>query len=113
MREVPVSSDEGNWPVKRVTWGERLNRRQQVNRLKQQSSDVRGRARVRLHGLKYCRLAAGLTQRELAQKIGANQWTIAQLENDGWRGANMVTIRRLCRALKVMPADLICREPIE
>ena len=110
---MSVTRDEGTWPVRSVTSEERLSRRKQVNRLKQQSFIVRGRASVRLHGLQSCRLAAGLSQRELAKMIGANQWTISQLENDGWRGANMVTIRRLCRALEVMPADLICREPVE
>lgn len=105
--------NEGRWPVEKVTKEERLSRRDQVNRLKRQSAVVRGRVTVRLHGLKACRLAAGISQRELANLIGANQWTRAQLENEGGRGANMITIRRLCRALKVMPADLICREPIE
>lgn len=110
---MSVMGTEGKWPVERVTMQERLSRREQVNRLKRQSDVVKRRVTVRLHGLKPCRLAAGLSQRELAQMIGGNQWTIAQLENEGGRGANMVTIRRLCRALKVMPADLICREPIE
>jgi DNA-binding XRE family transcriptional regulator len=105
--------NEGKWPVEKVTAEERMDRRKQVNRLKKQSAVFRNRVTVRLLGLKACRLAAGLSQRELARAIGANQWTIAELEKEVGRGANMITIRRLCRALKVMPADLICREPIE
>ena len=39
------------------------------------------RETVRLGGLKSCRLAAGLTQKELAERVGSNQTTLADLEN--------------------------------
>lgn len=60
----------------------------------------------RLLGLKACRLAVGLTQRDLAQKAGSSRSTIRQLES-GRRGAYASTIRRLCAALGVAPETLL------
>lgn len=59
-----------------------------------------------LPGLWACRLAAGLTQRQLAQVMGGSQATVGQLER-GQRGAYPGTIARLCDALGVAPDDLL------
>jgi transcriptional regulator with XRE-family HTH domain len=57
-------------------------------------------------------MAAGLTQRQLAAMIGTNQTPITQLEKKyASRGAYVSTIRKLCQALEVSPADLICERP--
>jgi transcriptional regulator with XRE-family HTH domain len=87
-------------------------RRQQVNRIKKGAYAV-APGTVLLRGLKERRVAAGLSQRKLAEMIGSNQATIQQLEKFTRRGAYMKTVRRLCQALGVSPADVICREPIE
>ena len=58
-------------------------------------------------GLRACRLAAGLSQRELAARIGSTQATVRQLER-GHRGAYVSTIRKLCEALGVVPEDMLC-----
>ena len=65
-----------------------------------------GRSHLLL-GLRACRLAAGITQRELAEKIGGTQATVRQLER-GHRGAYVYTLRKLCEALEVEPEDLLC-----
>jgi DNA-binding Xre family transcriptional regulator len=82
--------------------------RRQVNRIKK-GAHAYAPGTVFLRGLKERRLAAGLSQRKLAEMIGSNQATVQQLETVNRRGAYMKTIRRLCQALEVSPADLICR----
>ncbi len=62
-----------------------------------------------LPGLWSCRMAAGLTQRELARLAGSHQSTICDLENLN-RGGYPATIKRLCKALAVAPVDLLCGE---
>ena len=93
-------------------------RRRQVNRIKRRGHFANpyspgfsnmSPGKVLLRGLKDCRVAAGLTQRELARMIGSNQTTIQQLEKGTHRGAYMGTVKKLCRALGVSPADVICR----
>jgi transcriptional regulator with XRE-family HTH domain len=64
---------------------------------------------VLLPGLWAARVSAALSQRDLANMIGANQNTIQQLESRR-RGAYPKTVRRLCQALGVEPADLMCIE---
>ncbi len=59
-----------------------------------------------LPGLWVCRLAAGLTQRQLAEAIGGTQSTVRELERQE-RGAYPGTIGRLCRAFGVLPEDLL------
>lgn len=59
-----------------------------------------------LRGLWACRLAAGLTQRQLAEAIGSTQATVGQLER-GDRGAYPKTIVRFCEVLGVAPEDLL------
>jgi len=60
-----------------------------------------------LPGLRACRLAAGISQHELAARIGGTQATVRQLER-GYRGAFVSTIAKLCEALEVVPKDLLC-----
>jgi DNA-binding XRE family transcriptional regulator len=91
---------------------ERTERRREVNRIK---SDWRLRSShkgIRLGGLKARRLEAGLSEKELARIIGTNLTTIRELENER-RSAYPKTIRNLCPALGVRPADLICSEPVK
>jgi transcriptional regulator with XRE-family HTH domain len=59
-----------------------------------------------------CRLAAGLTQRQLAEMIGGNAAGVRALER-GRRGAYVSTIRKLCEALGVAPEDLLCGDDAE
>jgi DNA-binding XRE family transcriptional regulator len=56
-------------------------------------------------------LAAALTQRELAEMVGSNQTTMADLEN--WDGADPGMLRRLCGALHLAPEDLIFRGTVD
>ena len=74
-------------------------RQEQVGRITEQVGDAYGSRSVKLHGLWGCRQAANLT-------------TIRELEN-GRRSAYKKTIRKLCQALGVRPADLICSEPVK
>jgi DNA-binding XRE family transcriptional regulator len=69
------------------------------------------RETVRLGGLKSCRLAAGLTQKALAERVGSNQTTLADLEN--WDKADTRMIRRLREELKVEREDLVYRRSVE
>jgi transcriptional regulator with XRE-family HTH domain len=89
---------------------EKAERRRQVNRIKRRGHRTGAPGTVLLRGLKDRRVDAGLTQRELARMIGTNQTTISELEKGTYRGAYMKTIRKLCQALQVSPADLICKE---
>lgn len=77
---------------------------------------------VLVYGLGYCRLAAALTERELAELVGTSQTTINDLERASWWQpggpkpwvkADYRMILRLCRALRVRPADLILWDVIE
>ena len=86
-------------------------RRRQVEAVKRHGRDANGRG-LHLPGLWACRMAAGLTQRDLAMTIGSNQATIHELERS-LRGAYPRTIRSLCAALLVEPADLLCAEATE
>lgn len=60
-----------------------------------------------LPGLWACRLAAGLTQRQLAEAMGGTQNTVRELERQE-RGAYPGTVGRLCQAFGVAPEDLLC-----
>lgn len=81
-------------------------RRREVDAIKKLEHADLGRG-VPLRGLWACRMAAGLTQRGLAEAVGTNQGTIHSLERLD-RGAYQTTVRRLCEALEVEPADLLC-----
>ncbi len=83
-------------------------RRQGVAEIKAGAKSANDGRSYLLQGLWACRLAAGLTQRQLAEAIGSNQATVRELERLE-RGAYPRTIKRLCRALGVAPEDLLCR----
>ncbi len=86
---------------------EMAERRRRVAMIKQGARSTNGGRSYLLPGLWACRLAAGLTQRQLAEAIGGTQTTVRKLERQA-RGAYPKTIRRLCEALGVAPEDLIC-----
>ncbi len=86
---------------------EQAERRCRVEAIKKEARSANNGRSYLLPGLWACRLATGLTQRELARAIGSNQATVRELER-GYRGAYMSTIRKLCVALKVTPEDLLC-----
>jgi DNA-binding XRE family transcriptional regulator len=90
---------------------QRHERRRQVEAVKRHVRDANGRG-LHLPGLWACRMAAGLSQRDLATAIGSNQATIHELERS-LRGAYPKTVRSLCAALLVEPADLLCAEATE
>jgi transcriptional regulator with XRE-family HTH domain len=56
--------------------------------------------------LKTARLRAGLTQRQLAAKIGFHKMSISQLER-GARSPSMATLARLAKALRTTPSALV------
>lgn len=89
--------------------GGSAERRREINRIKRRGHPGNAPGTVLLRGLKERRVAAGLSQRKLAKMIGTNQATISELEKGTRRGAYMQTVRRLCAALAVSPADLICK----
>ena len=92
---------------------ERAERRREVNRIKGDRAIRRTSSAIKLGGLKARRLEAGLSQEELARMIGTNLTTIRELEKKyGGRYAYPKTIRKLCQALGVRPADLICWDPV-
>jgi DNA-binding Xre family transcriptional regulator len=78
----------------------------QVAAIKETAKSTNGGRSYLLRGLWACRLAAGLTQRELADAMGSSQATVGLLER-GCRGAYLGTIARLCEALGVAPEDLL------
>jgi DNA-binding Xre family transcriptional regulator len=81
-------------------------RRHQVAIIKGAAKTVNNGRSYLLMGLWACRLAAGLTQRQLAEVMGSTQATVGQLERQQ-RGAYPKTIVRLCDALRVAPEDLL------
>jgi transcriptional regulator with XRE-family HTH domain len=110
---------EGSHQMKRLTEQKGLDRTEQLRVLREQTtrgwkdSMMDDRVwKIKLRGLESCRLAAGLSQRDLAKIVGTSQTTIAKLER-GVVGVPTYMIRRLCRALKVLPADLICERPVK
>ena len=58
-------------------------------------------------------MAAGLSERGLAELIDSNQTTINDLDRSGWVKADYRLLRRLCRVLKVRPADLMSSRLVE
>jgi DNA-binding Xre family transcriptional regulator len=80
--------------------------RSRVAAIRETAESTNGGRSYLLRGLWACRLAAGLTQRELADAIGGSQATVGLLER-GCRGAYLGTIARLCEALGVAPEDLL------
>ena len=88
------------------TPGVTAERRRGVETIKEDAESANGGRSYLLRGLWACRLAAGLTQRELAEAMGGNQSTVGELERQE-RGAYPRTIGRLCLALGVGPEDLL------
>lgn len=87
-------------------------RRQEVQAIKKiVGTDRTGRG-VYLPGLWACRLAAGLTQRELAEQASTGRATIRDLERQS-RPAHASTLRRISAALNVSPADLLTAQAAE
>jgi DNA-binding Xre family transcriptional regulator len=91
---------------------ERAERRREVNRIKRDFALHYTSSAIKLGGLKARRLEAGLSEQELARMIGTNLTTIRQLEKRAGRSAYSKTVRKLCQALGVRPADLICWDPV-
>jgi DNA-binding Xre family transcriptional regulator len=89
----------------------KTERRRQVEVIKKLGRNANGRGHC-LPGLRAARLASAFTQRELAARSGSSQQTIHALECQD-RGAYPATIRRLCVALAVEPADLLTTEVSE
>jgi transcriptional regulator with XRE-family HTH domain len=56
--------------------------------------------------LRQLRIAAALTQRELAERAGLTQSTVQRLES-GLQAAHPTTLRKLARALRVKPTQLM------
>jgi DNA-binding Xre family transcriptional regulator len=79
----------------------------QVSASKEAAKTNNGGRSHLLPGLRACRLTAGITQRELAARIGSTQATVRELER-GYRGAYISTLRKLCEVLEVGPEDLLC-----
>ena len=94
------------------TSDQKAEHRRQVESIKRGARFSAGGRGYLLPGLWACRLAAGLTQRQLAESMGSDQATVRKLERED-RGAYMKTIRRLCEALGVTPGDLLCKDAAE
>jgi DNA-binding Xre family transcriptional regulator len=91
---------------------EEIERHRQVAAIKKGARSLNGGRSYLLQGLWACRQAAGLTQRQLAEKMGSSQTTVRKLERQS-RGAYPKTIQRLCRVLGVTPEDLLCGDSKE
>jgi DNA-binding Xre family transcriptional regulator len=91
--------------VKGMT-NEKTERSRRVAAIKETAESANNGRSYLLKGLWACRLAAGLTQRELADAMGGSQATVGLLER-GCRGAYPKTILRLCEVLGVAPEDLL------
>ena len=60
--------------------------------------------------LKKVRIAAGLTQSQLAEKSGISRVTIANIERGSQTFIKSSTVIKLADALKVSPQVLLCPE---
>jgi len=85
---------------------EKTERSCRVAAIKETAKSTNGGRSYLLKGLWACRLAAGLTQRQLAEAMGGSQATVGRLER-GDRGAYPKTILRLCEVIGVAPEDLL------
>ena len=86
---------------------EMAERRRRVAMQRRGARSVNGGRSYLLPGLWACRLAAGLTQRQLAEAMGGTQNTVRELERQA-RGSYPNTVGRLCGALGVAAEDLLC-----
>jgi transcriptional regulator with XRE-family HTH domain len=64
---------------------------------------------VAVPGLRYWRTRRALTQKQLAETVGAAVSTMARLEAGG--GARLPTVRKLADALQVDPSALMDQPP--
>ena len=64
----------------------------------------------RRHFIKEWRKHRGLSQEQLAERVGVAVSTISQLEN-GRQGYSQATLEALAEALNCQPADLLMRDP--
>jgi hypothetical protein len=71
---------------------EKTEQSRRVVAIKETAESTNGGRSYVLGGLWACRLAAGLTQRELAYAIGGSQATVGLLER-GYRGAYLVHLQ--------------------
>jgi transcriptional regulator with XRE-family HTH domain len=93
---ISIRIEEGDGRMPRQKGGETLTARRGARQQRTLES---------LNGLRACRIAAVLTQKELADLAGTSQTTIADLER--WEGADLRLLQQLCEALNVAPEDLI------
>lgn len=63
-----------------------------------------------LPGLRRLRIAAGLSQQELADAAGVQQMTVSAIERGAHKDVTVSVLRRLAAALMVDPADLLAEE---
>ncbi len=56
------------------------------------------------------RQAAGLSQEQLAQKVGMAQADISRIETRKTSAISLDVLDRLCRALKCQPGDILVRK---
>ena len=61
-----------------------------------------------MQALKKYRIAAGLTQEQLAEKSGISRTTIANIERGSQSFVKSSTVIKLADALKVAPQVLLC-----
>jgi predicted transcriptional regulator len=92
--------------------GHKTERRREVKAIKRILESDHTSQGPFLRGLFACRLAAGLSQAELAERARVARTTIRGLES-GNRRAYVATLRRLSEALEVSPADLLTAEAAE
>jgi transcriptional regulator with XRE-family HTH domain len=64
---------------------------------------------VAVPGLRHWRTRRAMSQKELAESIGAATSTVARLEASGY--ARLATVRKLADALRVDPTDLMNQPP--
>jgi DNA-binding Xre family transcriptional regulator len=91
---------------------EKTEHHRQIAAIKRGARSLTGGRSYLLLGLWACRQAAGLTQRQLAERMGSSQTTVRKLERLS-RGAYPKTIQRLCTVLRVTPEDLLCGDAPE
>jgi transcriptional regulator with XRE-family HTH domain len=69
--------------------------------------------RIIAAAVKHARLRAGISQRQLAWRVGVNQSTISRLETGKLRAVRMTTLARIIGVLRLDPATLVPGEPID
>jgi DNA-binding XRE family transcriptional regulator len=65
---------------------------------------------IRIEGLRLFRHLAGLTQHELARRVGVNKSTISQLER-GTMSPRLTTARRLLQVLRAPSVEALFPDP--